>query len=62
MSVFADSADPASPYLSLLVFVIARILPGDPVQLAAGPQATKSEIEAKLSQDGADRKSRGRPR
>lgn len=41
--------------LSLLVFVIGRILPGDPVQLAAGPQATKSEIEALRAEFGLDR-------
>lgn len=40
--------------LSLLVFVIGRILPGDPVQLAAGPQATKSEIEALRAEFGLD--------
>jgi peptide/nickel transport system permease protein len=36
------------------VFVIGRILPGDPVQLAAGPQATKSEIEALRAEFGLD--------
>jgi peptide/nickel transport system permease protein len=41
--------------LSLLVFIIGRILPGDPVQLAAGPQATKSEIEALRAEFGLDR-------
>ena len=35
--------------LSLLTFVVARIVPGDPVGLAAGPQATP-EIKAKLRQ------------
>jgi len=40
--------------LSLLVFVIGRILPGDPVQLAAGPQATKEEIEALRAEFGLD--------
>jgi peptide/nickel transport system permease protein len=40
--------------LSLLVFIIGRILPGDPVQLAAGPQATKSEIEALRAEFGLD--------
>ena len=32
--------------LSMVVFIIGRILPGDPVQLAAGPHATKEEIAA----------------
>jgi peptide/nickel transport system permease protein len=36
--------------LSLLTFVISRIVPGDPVGLAAGPQATE-EIKEKLRQD-----------
>jgi peptide/nickel transport system permease protein len=35
--------------LSLLTFVVARIVPGDPVGLAAGPQATP-EIKEKLRQ------------
>ena len=30
--------------LSLLVFAIARLLPGDPIQLAAGPNASPAEI------------------
>src|SRR5438045_9414529 len=41
--------------LSLLGFVIGRILPGDPVQLAAGPQASKQEIEALRAEFGLDR-------
>jgi peptide/nickel transport system permease protein len=36
--------------LSLLTFVVSRIVPGDPVGLAAGPQATP-EIKEKLRQD-----------
>src|SRR5438445_13662877 len=40
---------------SLLVFVIGRILPGDPVQLAAGPQASKQEVEALRVEFGLDR-------
>jgi peptide/nickel transport system permease protein len=30
--------------LSMLVFAIARLLPGDPARLAAGPNATPAEI------------------
>ena len=41
--------------LSLLTFAIARLLPGDPVQLAAGPQASKTEIEALRTELGLDR-------
>ncbi len=36
--------------LSLLTFVVSRIVPGDPVGLAAGPQATP-EIKEKLRQE-----------
>ena len=32
--------------LSLLVFTISNVLPGDPVKLAAGPQATQAEIDS----------------
>ena len=32
--------------LTMLVFAIARLLPGDPVALAAGPKATPAEIAA----------------
>lgn len=41
--------------LSLLVFVIARLLPGDPVQLAAGPQATREEIASLAREFGLDK-------
>jgi peptide/nickel transport system permease protein len=41
--------------LSILTFAIARLLPGDPVQLAAGPQATREEIEALRAELGLDR-------
>jgi hypothetical protein len=33
--------------LSMLVFAIARLLPGDPAKLAAGPQASAAEIAAR---------------
>ena len=32
--------------LTALVFAIARLLPGDPVALAAGPNASAAEIAA----------------
>jgi peptide/nickel transport system permease protein len=41
--------------LSLLVFAISHLLPGDPVKLAAGPQATQAEIEALARELGTDR-------
>lgn len=40
--------------LSLLTFMISRILPGDPVGLAAGPQATPEIKEALRRQFGLD--------
>ena len=36
--------------LSILTFCIARLVPGDPVGLAAGPQATE-EIKAALRRE-----------
>ena len=40
--------------LSLLVFVIGRVLPGDPAGLAAGPYATMEERKAIASEYGLD--------
>jgi peptide/nickel transport system permease protein len=40
--------------LSLLTFTVSRILPGDPVGLAAGPQATPEIREALARQFGLD--------
>jgi peptide/nickel transport system permease protein len=40
--------------LSLVVFAIARLLPGDPVQLAAGPEATRAQIEQLTREFGLD--------
>jgi peptide/nickel transport system permease protein len=41
--------------LTLLVFVISHVLPGDPVKLAAGPQASAEEITALAHEFGIDR-------
>lgn len=41
--------------LTVLVFAIARLLPGDPVALAAGPNATPAEIAAYAREFGLDR-------
>ena len=41
--------------LSLLVFAVARLLPGDPVRLAAGPNATETEIKSLAAEYGLDR-------
>ncbi|HST95506.1 MAG TPA: ABC transporter permease [Microvirga sp.] len=40
--------------LSLLVFAIARLLPGDPIQLAAGPNASPAEIADLAKEFGLD--------
>jgi peptide/nickel transport system permease protein len=41
--------------LTILVFVIIRLLPGDPARLAAGPNATPSEIEQITHEFGLDK-------
>jgi peptide/nickel transport system permease protein len=41
--------------LSMVVFAIARLLPGDPARLAAGPNASAAEVEAIVRQFGLDR-------
>ncbi len=41
--------------LSVLVFAVARLLPGDPVRLAAGPNATEAEIRSLATEYGLDR-------
>jgi len=41
--------------LSMLVFAIARLLPGDPAKLAAGPQASAAEVAAIAAEYGLDR-------
>jgi peptide/nickel transport system permease protein len=40
--------------LTVIMFAIARLLPGDPVALAAGPNATQAEIDALAQQFGLD--------
>lgn len=40
--------------LSMMVFVIGRLLPGDPVMLAAGPNATAQEMAALSAEFGLD--------
>ncbi|AMY71092.1 ABC transporter permease [Frigidibacter mobilis] len=40
--------------LTVIMFAIARLLPGDPVGLAAGPNATQAEIEALSREFGLD--------
>ena len=41
--------------LSILVFCIARLLPGDPVRLAAGPNANAADIASVAREFGLDR-------
>jgi peptide/nickel transport system permease protein len=41
--------------LSIIVFVIGRLLPGDPAMLAAGPQATPQQIAVIAAEFGLDR-------
>jgi len=40
--------------LSMMVFAIGRLLPGDPVMLAAGPNASREEIAALSAEFGLD--------
>jgi peptide/nickel transport system permease protein len=40
--------------LSLLTFIISHLVPGDPVQLAAGPQASRADIERLRAEYGLD--------
>src|SRR5262249_43226548 len=40
--------------LLVLIFVIARVMPGDPVRLALGPEATREQIEAYRQKLGLD--------
>ncbi len=40
--------------LTVIMFAIARLLPGDPVALAAGPNATQGEIDALAREFGLD--------
>lgn len=41
--------------LLLLVFVIARVMPGDPVRLALGPEATQEQVQNYRHQLGLDK-------
>ena len=41
--------------LTMLIFAISRLLPGDPVALAAGPNATPAVIESVRTEFGLDR-------
>jgi len=40
--------------LLILIFLIARVMPGDPVKLALGPEATREQVEAFRRELGLD--------
>ena len=40
--------------LSMLIFVISRVIPGDPVRLALGPEASDQQVEALKTEMGLD--------
>ena len=41
--------------LSLITFTVSRLVPGDPVKLAAGPQARPEQIQKLASEFGLDK-------
>ena len=41
--------------LLVLIFIVSRVMPGDPVRLALGPEATRDQIEAYQKKLGLDR-------
>ena len=41
--------------LSIMIFVLARVVPGDPARMALGPAATQEQVEALRQQMGLDR-------
>jgi len=45
---------PAFIGLSILIFVIARVMPGDPARLALGPEASKAQVEQLRHEMGLD--------
>lgn len=40
--------------LSILIFTLSRVMPGDPVRLALGPEATQAQVEAMRHEMGLD--------
>ncbi|MDN2567032.1 ABC transporter permease [Aquibium sp. A9E412] len=40
--------------LSLMIFVLARVVPGDPARIALGPSATQAQVEAMRQEMGLD--------
>lgn len=41
--------------LSLMIFVLARVVPGDPARIALGPSATQAQVEAMRAEMGLDK-------
>ncbi len=41
--------------LSLMIFVLARVVPGDPARIALGPSATQEQVDAMRQSMGLDR-------
>jgi peptide/nickel transport system permease protein len=46
---------PTALGLLVLIFVVSRVIPGDPVRLALGPEATKEQVTAYQEKLGLDR-------
>lgn len=40
--------------LSLMIFILARVVPGDPARIALGPSATQEQVDAMRQQMGLD--------
>lgn len=40
--------------LSLMIFILARVVPGDPARIALGPSATQDQVDAMRTQMGLD--------
>ncbi|MEG9883581.1 MAG: ABC transporter permease [Hyphomicrobiales bacterium] len=41
--------------LSLMIFILARVVPGDPARIALGPNATQAQVDALRASMGLDR-------
>lgn len=41
--------------ISILIFILSRVVPGDPVRLALGPEATQEQVEAYRRELGLDK-------
>lgn len=41
--------------LSLMIFVLARVVPGDPARIALGPSATQAQVDAMRQEMGLDK-------